>query len=176
MLVHRPDYLMQVDELAEAFQRLREQGKVKHFGVSNFSASQFSLLQNACDFPLVTNQIETSVLHLDPLDNGVLDQCQKTGVQPMFWSCLGGGTLWDENNERARRVRAALGSVANDHDTQSLEQVAYAWLLRLPCRGLPILGTSKIERIKLAVAAEGMQLSREQWYKIWEASNGASVP
>jgi predicted oxidoreductase len=85
---------MNADEMAEAFTALRQAGKVKHFGVSNFTPSQFALIQSRLDFPLVTNQIEFSVLHLPPLYDGALDQCQQLRVPPMAWSPLAGGKLF----------------------------------------------------------------------------------
>jgi predicted oxidoreductase len=176
LLVHRPDYLMDAGALASAFSKLKEQGKVRFFGVSNFSASQFELLQAACDFPLVTNQIEFSPLCPDPLESGVLDQCQRHHMNPMLWSCLGGGRLFTGSDEQSVRVRDALCLVADEVGAQSLDQVVYAWVLSLPCNPLPIIGSGKIERVKSAIAAENLKLDREQWYSIWEASTGYSVP
>jgi len=176
LLVHRPDFLMNAGELAAAFTELKAQGKVRFFGVSNFSASQFELLQSACDFPLVTNQVELSPLCLDPLGNGVLDQCQRHRVNPMLWSCLGGGRLLLGKDARSVRIRNALGNIADQVGAESLDQVIYAWLLSLPCKALPIIGSGRIDRVKRALPAENIQLDREQWYSIWEASTGYSVP
>lgn len=176
LLVHRPDYLMDTDALAAAFIKLKEQGKVRHFGVSNFTTYQFECLQAACDFPLVTNQIEFSPLCMGPLENGVLDQCQLYHVNPMLWSCLGGGRLMTGTDEQSVRIRDALGKVADSVGARSLDQVIYAWVLSLPCKPLPIIGSSRIDRVKSAIEAENLQLDREQWYSVWEASTGYSVP
>ncbi len=176
LLVHRPDYLMDARELAEGCAALLAQGKVKHIGVSNFTVSQFALFQSACDFPLVTNQIEFSPVHLEPLDNGVLDQCQQRAVNPMLWSVLGGGRILTADDERAVRLRAALQKVAEATGAQSLDQVIYAWALMHPSQPLPILGTSRLSRVKTAIAALELSLTREHWYAIWEASTGHSVP
>jgi len=176
LLVHRPDYLMNAEELAAAFKDLKAQGKVRFFGVSNFSSSQFELLQSACDFPLVTNQVEFSPASLEPLENGVLDQCQRLRVNPMLWSCLGGGRLLTGKDARSVRIRNALGSVADEVGADSLDQVIYAWVLSLPCNTLPIIGSGKINRVKRALSAENIRLDREQWYSIWEASTGHPVP
>ncbi len=176
LLVHRPDFLMNAEELAAAFKDLKAQGKVRFFGVSNFSSSQFELLQSACDFPLVTNQVEFSPLCMEPLGNGVLDQCQRHQANPMLWSCLGGGRLLLGKDARSVRIRNALGNVADQVGAESLDQVIYAWLLSLPCKALPIVGSGKIERIKRALPAENIRLDREQWYSIWQASTGHSVP
>ncbi|MBT5951374.1 MAG: aldo/keto reductase, partial [Betaproteobacteria bacterium] len=139
LLVHRPDYLMDVDKMAVAFETLMAEGKVRSFGVSNFSASQFSLLQSRLSNPLVTNQVECSPLCLDALENGVLDQCQQLGVNPMFWSCLAGGELLTGEDERSKRVQSALNFVAEETGANSLEQVVYSWLLKHPSNALPII-------------------------------------
>lgn len=176
LLIHRPDYLLQVDEVAECFAALKAAGKVRYFGVSNFTPSQFASLQMACGGSLVTNQIELSPLHLAPLDNGLLDQCVQHKIKPMAWSCLAGGALLTPTEPRGERVLQALQVVAEELGLADIEAVVYAWVLSLPSNPLPLLGSSKIERIKVAVQADGLRLNREQWYRIWEASNGASVP
>ncbi len=176
LLIHRPDYLLQVDEVAACFAALKAAGKVKYFGVSNFTPSQFTSLQMACGGSLVTNQIELSPLQLAPLDNGLLDQCVQQKIKPMAWSCLAGGALLAPSDPRGERVLAALKQVAEELGLADLEAVAYAWVLTMPCNPLPLLGSSKIERIKVAVKADALRLNREQWYRIWEASNGAAVP
>lgn len=175
MLIHRPDYLMDIDALAETFSMLIDSGKLRAVGVSNFSASQFDMLQNACDFPLATNQIEMSPSCLAPLDNGVLDQCQKLKVNPMFWSCLGGGTILTGEDERSARVRKTLQAIAEELNADNIEQIIYAWVLALPSKPLPIIGSSKIERVASAIKAEKLTLNREQWYAILEASVGMCV-
>lgn len=174
LLIHRPDYLMQASEVAEAFYQLKQQGKVLNFGVSNFSVSQFNLLQSQCDMPLVTNQIEMSPLSMQVLDDGTLDLCQQQGISPMLWSPLAGGRLFSED-EQAIRLRDALQSVANELALDSLDKVVYAWLLTLPCRPAIILGTGKLARVKAALDVKNIRLSHEQWYRIWSASKGHGV-
>lgn len=176
LLIHRPDYLLHADEVADTFQQLRTQGKVKFFGVSNFTPSQFELLQSRFNNELVTNQIEFSPAYMAPLENGLLDQASLHKAKPMLWSCLAGGKLLQPEDAKGERILAALQQVARELGVQDIEQVIYAWVLTLPCDPLPLLGSSKIERIRAAVAADGLRLSREQWYSIWEASNGAAVP
>lgn len=176
LLIHRPDPLMDADEVAEAFATLRATGKVRHFGVSNFMPWQFHLLQSRLDFPLVTNQIELSVLALDPLHDGTLDQAQRLRVPPMAWSPLAGGRLFELSDERAGRVRGVLESVGRELGGAAVDQVALAWLLRHPARVLPVLGSGKIERLHAAAMAEAMVLERQQWFAIWEASTGHEVP
>jgi predicted oxidoreductase len=175
LLIHRPDPLMDADEVAEALVSLRASGKVRHFGVSNFMPWQFHLLQSRLDFPLVTNQIELSVLHLDPLHDGMLDQMQRLRVAPMAWSPVAGGRLFESQDDRAARVREALEAVGREVGA-SANGVALAWVLRHPARALPVLGTGKVERVREAVMAEDVALDRQQWFAIWEASAGREVP
>lgn len=175
LLIHRPDPLMDADEVAAALVELRAAGKIRHAGVSNFTPRQFELLQSRLDFPLVTNQIEMSVLYLDPLHDGTLDHLQQLRVPPMAWSPVAGGRLFDPANERARRVRGALEPIGKEIGA-SVDQVALAWLLRHPAKVLPVMGTGKIERLREAAAAESLTLDRQQWFAVWEASAGHEVP
>jgi predicted oxidoreductase len=175
LLIHRPDPLMDADEVAEALTYLRTSGKIRHAGVSNFMPWHFHLLQSRLDFPLVTNQIELSVLYLEPLHDGTLDQLQRLRVPAMAWSPVGGGRLFGDD-ERARRVRGVLEQIGRELGGASVDQVAIAWLLRHPVPVMPVLGTGRLERIRAAVAATGLNLDRQQWFAVWEASAGHEVP
>ncbi len=176
LLIHRPDYLMDINETANALNTLTAQGKVLAIGVSNFTTSQFSALQSACNTPLVTNQIEFSPYNMQALDNGVFDQCQMLGIKPMLWSCLAGGLLANPRDEKSQRIMKAVKDIQRDIGAETPEQVIYAWAQALPCQPIILLGTSKPDRIRQALASQHYRLDREQWYKIWEASTGASVP
>lgn len=175
LLLHRPDPLMDADEVAEAFVSLHEAGKVHFFGVSNFTPDQFALLDSALPFPLVTNQIEVSLLHLDPLTDGTLDQSQRLRRAPMAWSPFGGGRLFTGEDETARNLREALAVVGEQHDGASADQVALAWLLRHPARIVPILGSGTWSRIESALGAEQIELSREHWFTLLRAATGQDV-
>jgi predicted oxidoreductase len=175
LLIHRPDPYMDADETAAGLTALVEAGKVLHVGVSNFSVSQFELLASRLSFPLVTNQVEYSVVHMDPLYDGTFDQCQRLRIAPMAWSPLGGGALFRDVNPQAERLRTTLGAVGAELGGSSLDQVALAWILHHPARIVPILGTGNLERIQAAAAAEALALSREQWFAIWNASTGHEV-
>ncbi|BFM17512.1 aldo/keto reductase family oxidoreductase [Maricurvus nonylphenolicus] len=175
LLIHRPDPLMQADEVAEAFEILRTNGKVKHFGVSNFTPAQFSLLQSRLDYSLVTNQIELSPLALASMNDGSLDQCQQQRISPMIWSCLGGGKLFSDTSERSIQLRQILRDIAEETGAQSIEQVVYAWVLQLPSKPMPIIGSGNAERIKLAAESESIQLERQQWFRILESAVGRRV-
>ncbi len=172
LLIHRPDPLMDPAELADTFRELRDAGKVAHFGVSNHTPSQLALLNRY--IPLVTNQIELSPLHLDPLDDGTLDQCIALGLRPMIWSPLGGGRLMTGDDETALRVRPVLDDLAKAHGVTPVT-IAYAWLLRHPSRALPITGSRRLEALREAVAALDVTLTSDEWYRIWEAGAGHEV-
>jgi predicted oxidoreductase len=174
LLVHRPDYLMEPDALAEGFAVLKASGKVRYFGVSNFSVSQFALLNAACGGSLVTHQFQLSPSITTPLDNGLLDQCVALGIKPMLWSCLDGGTLLQPQDARQTRIHNAFVALGQELGVEP-ETLIYAWLMRLPCRPLPILGSRQLPRLAQAVAACDLTLSREQWYGILQAINGHPV-
>ncbi|EMX0220441.1 aldo/keto reductase family oxidoreductase [Vibrio fluvialis] len=176
LLIHRPDVLMDADEVAEAFTELHKVGKVKHFGVSNFSPAQFELLQSRLGKPLVTNQVEINPLNFDVAHDGTLDQMQMLRTRPMAWSCLGGGAIFNGDSEQAQRVRAVLEELREELGAESIDQVIYAWVRALPSKPLPIIGSGKIERVQAAVEALDLTLSREQWYRVWVASKGHGVP
>lgn len=173
VLIHRPDYLTDADELADTFAALTREGKVRHWGVSNHSASQFALLH--ARHPLSTNQIEMSPLHLHALDDGTLDQAQQLGLRPMIWSPLGGGRLFTGEDAQARRVREEMSAIAMRLGV-SLATLAFAWVLRHPSRPHPITGTGRLEGLREAVAALDVRLEPEDWYAIWTASKGHPVP
>ncbi|QXO16030.1 aldo/keto reductase [Vibrio ostreae] len=176
LLIHRPDVLMDADEVAEAFTELHKVGKVKHFGVSNFSPSQFNLLQSRINKPLVTNQVEINPLNFEVAHDGTLDQMQMLRTRPMAWSCLGGGAIFNGESEQAQRVRSVLEELRAELGAESIDQVIYAWVRALPSKPLAIVGSGKIDRVKAAVAALDLTLTREQWFRVWVASKGHGVP
>ena len=136
LLIHRPDPLMDADEVAEAFLNLHQSGKVRHFGVSTLAA----------------NQVEIFPVHQPLLLDGTLDQLQQLRIRPMAWSCLGGGRLF--NDDEFQPLRNELETIARELNAESIEQVVYAWILRLPSKPLPIIGSGKIERVRSALAAD----------------------
>ena len=173
LLIHRPDPLLDADEVAGAVDALKRDGKVLHFGVSNFTAPQFELL--ASRTPLATNQIELHPLHLAPLHDGTLDGLQRLRVRPMIWSPLAGGALLAGGDERARRVQAVLRDLAEAHRCTPAT-IAFAWLLRHPSRPVPVAGSRRVEALREALAARAVALSREDWTAVWQASTGHEVP
>ena len=175
LLVHRPDPLMDADEVAAALAELRRSGKALHFGVSNFLPFQLELLQARLDFPLLTNQVEFSVAHMQPFYDGTLDQAQRLRMRPMIWGPLGGGRIFTRTDERGTRLLQTLKKIGSQIGAAP-DQVALAWILMHPARPLPVLGTGRLERIRAAVAAEAIKLDRQSWFEIWEASVGHEVP
>ncbi len=173
LLIHRPDPLMRAEELAETFSLLKREGKVLHFGVSNFSCTQFELLNQYV--PLATNQIEISALNLGSFQNGMLDLLQKHKIKAMAWSPLGGGVLFKEAlNELVFRVQAVLKELSEKY-TAAWDEILLAWLMQHPTGILPILGTTKLARLDTAVKALKLSLDRQDWFRIYTASLGTEV-
>lgn len=175
-LVHRPDWLARADDTAGGLNRLLADGKIRAAGVSNYSASQFELLSAQMARPLATNQIEFHLLHMDPMTDGSLHQCERLGVTPMAWSPLAGGKLFDPANPAAPRLADAAAGMSARYGGATLEQLAYAWILAHPSRPLPVIGTNQVERIRSAAQAAEIALAREDWYALWEAAKGHKVP
>lgn len=166
LLLHRPDLLMDPDEVGEAFEQLHSQGKVKSFGVSNFSTAQVSLLSQSV--PLVAHQVEISLKQLQSFNDGVLDQCLVESMMPMAWSPLGGGTLPDELSRELERWAA--------HFETTPEVVALAWLMQHPSGILPVVGTTKEANLRKAAEATSIQMDRQQWYSLYQAATGQKLP
>jgi len=125
--------------------------------------------------PLLTNQLEISLLRSAALIDGTVADLQRQGIHPMAWSPLGGGRLFDSTDKPLGKLRDALHSIA-DQQSATISAVAVAWLLKHPAGILPVMGTNNLERIKTLGTAETVTLSREQWYKLYEAANGHEVP
>ena len=176
LLVHRPDWLTHPDETAEGLNRLLKDGKIRSAGVSNYNVHQFDALNARMDQPLVTNQVEFSLLRMDPIFDGVLDQCIRLGIAPMAWSPLGGGRLVRADDEAGARVQQAVAEIAERHGGATVDQVAYAWIMAHPSRPMPIIGSNQVERIERAAKAATIQLTREDWYALWTAAQGRRIP
>jgi predicted oxidoreductase len=172
LLIHRPDPLMDFDEIAEAFSRLRKAGKVLHFGVSNFSRHQFEALNRRIE--LVTNQVEFSPLHTAPMFDETFDGLQDLGVAPMIWSPLAGGRLFSSNDTHAEQLRLVIKGIADELD-QPFASVVFAWIMQLPSRPMPLTGSGRIEAVAVAVAGTRFTLSRSNWFKILRAARGHEV-
>jgi predicted oxidoreductase len=193
LLLHRPDPLMQPEEVARAFDNLQRSGKVRYFGVSNFTVQQIALLQAALDQRLVVNQVELSLLHNDLINDGVvantgavpsagaagtLDYCQRRGMLVQAWSPVAGGALFNpapDSPDNVRRCAELTARLAQEKDT-SLEAIVLGWLLRHPAPIQPVIGTTKPARIAASTLADAIELSREEWYRLFIAARGAPVP
>ncbi len=170
LLIHRPDPLLDPDEVADTFASLKASGKVRHFGVSNFSPSQFALL--AARTPLLTNQLEASLLHTAPLFDGSFDQCLQAGIRPMVWSPLAGGRLLQPAAHPA--LHAVLAEIAGELAVTPAT-LALAWLLRHPARPIAISGSRRLSSLDEAAAACRLQLDRQHWFALLEAAHGHCV-
>ncbi len=168
-LIHREDPLIDHKEVARALDDLKSMGLIKSYGVSNFDPFKFEALQHFTNNQLVTNQIEISPLCFEHFNSGMMDVLQKHEVHPMIWSPLAGGEIFTSDDEKAVKVRNILKVIADRHQ-EEMDTIVYAWLLKHPTKGLPISGSGKIERLKNAVRALDVELSLEEWYEIYTAS------
>ena len=193
LLLHRPDPLVEPEEVARAFDDLHSSGKVLHFGVSNHTPMQIELLKKYVKQPLVVNQIELNVMHNGLINDGIvansarasysgaqdtLDYCRLHDILIQAWSPVAGGRILnppDDAPDNMRRIAAALTSLAQQYNT-SPTAIALAWLLRHPAGIQPIIGTMNVDRIAESVAADSVELSREDWYHLLAAANGAGIP
>lgn len=193
LLLHRPDPLMEPEEVARAFDHLHNSGKVRYFGVSNFTGPQIAHLQAALDQPLVANQVELSLLHHHLINDGVvantaavpaagaagtLDYCQRRGILIQAWSPVAGGALFNPPADASQAVRQAAALVAHlarEKDT-SLEAIVLGWLLRHPAPIQPVIGTTRPARIAASALADAVELSREEWYRLFIAARGGPLP
>ncbi|MCB2208914.1 MAG: aldo/keto reductase [Bacteroidetes bacterium] len=176
LLIHRPDPLISLYEVSEAFHQLEKEGKVLHFGVSNFNPQQFEALHTIFDKKLVANQIEISPYQLAHFDNSNLDYLMKEHIVPMAWSPLAGGKLIHPNDEKSRRIHSKLSEIAEEMEIAEINQLVLAWLFAHPSGIIPILGTGKIEHVQSAVDSTKIKLSREDWFRIYIAATGRELP
>ncbi|MGI4845992.1 MAG: aldo/keto reductase [Janthinobacterium lividum] len=172
LLIHRPDPLMDFDEVAEAFTRLQQTGKVRHVGVSNFTRHQFECLNRRV--PLATNQVEFSPMCVAPMFDETFDGLQDLGIAPMVWSPLGGGRLFTSNDARALETRSVIQEIAERMETP-FASVLFAWIMQLPSRPIPLTGTGRLDAIREAVAGTAFQLERGDWFRILRAARGHEV-
>jgi len=181
--LHRPDYLIDPHEVAGAFSKLKEQGKARYFGVSNFSPSKVTALQTFCPMPLIVNQVEISLANLSCLEDGTLDQCLARRMTPLAWSPLAGGQLGRgaqrllpaQQAYRPAPIVAILDQIAKDRNVDR-SLIALAWLLKHPAGIVPIVGSINPDTIREAPKAAEIDLSREEWYRLLEAARGERLP
>ncbi|KFC18355.1 aldo/keto reductase [Epilithonimonas lactis] len=170
LLLHRPSPLLDPEKVAKVFETLKSQGKVKEFGVSNFSASQFDLLNQY--FPLVTNQIEVSVNHLNAFYDGTLEQLMRKGLRPMAWSVM--GNYFSEKTDQNMIISNVLKELADKYDVEE-NQLLLAFILKHPAKIIPVIGTSKVETVRHLKKSLLIDLEAIDWFRILEASRGKQV-
>ncbi|HMD14086.1 MAG TPA: aldo/keto reductase, partial [Bacteroidota bacterium] len=193
LLLHRPDPLVEPEEVAKAFQELQKSGKVRYFGVSNHTAPQIALLQSVIDQRIVINQVELSLLHSALITEGVvantndvhytasagtLDYCRLQKVMIQAWSPLAKGVLShppQDADECIRHTNALIAKLASDKNTTK-EAILLAWLLRHPAQIQPIIGTTIPDRIVSSSLAPDIHLTREEWYALFTSARGKQIP
>ena len=171
LLLHRPSPLMKADEIAEAIAKLKSEGKIIDFGVSNFTASQTELVQQKTEINY--NQIQFSATHHQAMLDGSLDYMQLHNIRPMSWNPL--GTVFREDIEQTRRLKILLGKLVEKYHMGS-DTLLLAWILKHPSKVIPVAGTVNIARIQLLMKATELELEMEDWFAIWTESMGNKVP
>lgn len=171
LLLHRPSPLMQADEIAEAIDKLKNDGKIRSFGVSNFTVSQTQLIQEKVNIDF--NQIQFSATHNESMLNGDLDFMKLQKIIPMAWNPL--GSVFKEDNEQSGRLKKLL-SVLSEKYGKSFETILLAWILQHPSKIYPVIGTTSSERIKNSVDSLSFTLELEDWFAVWTESMGTKVP
>ncbi len=193
LLLHRPDPLMEPEEVAKAFDELLKNGKVRYFGVSNFNPGQLALLQNSLDRPIVVNQIEISLTHHHVINDGILanqlsgkyaaatgilDYCRMKNIQVQAWSPVDNGKIFNPPDDAGKNVKELSNQITiyADEKGTSKEAIALAWLLKHPAGIQPVIGTTNPQRIINSCKANEALLSREEWYNLFAIARGNPVP
>ena len=170
-LLHRPSPLMQPDDIAEAVSILKQQGKIKVFGVSNFTNSQVDLISKSTDVSV--NQIEFSLTQHNAMHDGTLDYMMLNNITPMAWSPL--GYVFKDDNEQTRRIHKQLGELMGKYNATE-DQLLLAWIMMHPANIHPVVGTTDYKRITNATKAIQIKLELEDWFLILVACQGHKVP
>jgi len=172
-LVHRPSPLMHPAEIAKAFDRLKTDGKALYFGVSNFTPSQFNMLADRT--PLVTNQVECHPLHTDCFHDGTFDELITADIHPMIWSPLGGAKYFKSEGTGVLRLRDTVKTMAKKYGDVGEDVILLAWLLKHPVGPVPVVGTTKRDRLNNTRLALNLEMDRQDWFEILEAAKGHEV-
>lgn len=170
LLLHRPSPLMNPEVIAEAFTVLKDVGKVREFGVSNFSVSQFELINQYV--PLVTNQIEISVNEISSFENGILDQLMSKGLRPTAWSVM--GSYFSDQSDENIRIKKVIVELCDKYNAEE-NQILLAFILKHPSKIIPVIGTSKAETIRTLSKTLQIDLDLEDWFRILESIKGKEV-
>ena len=172
MMINRPSPVMNYEEMAEAFDLLKESGKVNYFGVVNFSPDQIRAMSRY--FPIMSNQVEVSMTHLTPLFDGTIDTCIAHDMIPMSWSPLGGGSIYT-HTKAGNKLEMRLQKLAAKYGW-TLSDMALLFLMHHPAGILPVVNYAKADKIREAVELLDVELSNEQWFEILIASQGEELP
>jgi len=176
LLLHRPSDILNPEDVAKAFGKLRKEGKVRYFGVSNFLSYDVSMLQSYLDEKLVTNQIEISPYRIIHFENGNMNYCLEKRLKPMAYCPMADGRLVVPTDEKSERIVKVLNEVAEELNVDGIDKIIYCWLFMHPSQIMPINGSGKIDRIKRTVDALNIKMSIEQWSRIFVASRGVVLP
>lgn len=170
-LLHRPSPLMVADEIAEAVEKLKKDGKIIDFGLSNFTFSQTELIRQKTEINY--NQIQFSATHHEAMLDGSFDYMQVHGIRPMSWNPL--GTVFREDTEQTRRLKKVLAELVEKYGVGS-DTILLAWILQHPAKVIPVAGTVNIARIQQLMKAVELKMDKQDWFAIWTESMGNEVP
>lgn len=171
LLLHRPSPLMQADAVAEAIEKLKQDGKILDFGVSNFTPLQTDLIETKTKINY--NQIKFSVTHFEAMLDGSLDYMQTHNIVPMSWSPL--GTVFKKDDEQAQRVKKMATNLSLKYNI-SVDVLLLAWILKHPAGILPVCGTADPVRIANLMKATTVEMALQDWFALWSESSGVPVP
>lgn len=171
LLLHRPSPLMQPDEIAEAVSKLKQDGKILDFGLSNFTPSQTDLVRSKTEVNF--NQIQFSATQYEAMVDGSLDHMHLHNITPMAWNPL--GTVFREDTSQTRRLKKLLANLVDKYHVGS-DVILLAWIMQHPARILPVAGTVNVARIQYMTKAVELVLDKEDWFAIWTESMGNPVP
>lgn len=195
LLLHRPDPLMDPEEVAEALHQLKASGKVRHFGVSNMSAAQIQLLQTYCDEPFIVNQLHMSLSKISWVDavlsvnrdpwkditfpEGTMEYCRAGNIQLQAWGPLAQGLFsgrpLDGQPDNVVNTAAMVRRLADEKATTP-EAIVLAWLMTHPAAIQPVIGTVNPQRISACAGADQLELTRKEWYELYITSRGEKLP
>jgi predicted oxidoreductase len=170
-LLHRPSPLMQADEIAEAVLKLKSDGKIIDFGLSNFTSSQTELVRQKTEISY--NQVQFSATNFEPMLDGSFDYMQTNNIRPMSWNPL--GCVFREDIPQTHRLKKLLATLVSKYHFGS-DTILLSWILKHPAKVIPIAGTVNVARIQLLIKAVELELEKEDWFAIWTESMGKNVP
>jgi len=168
-LIHREDPCFDPWETARALKEIKKEGLVLEVGVSNFDPTKFDALNQAMDGELVTNQIEWNPVCFEHFNSGMLDYLALHRIHPMIWSPLAGGRIFSQADEKCKNAMKKIGEIAQRHLVEP-ETIIYAWIMYHPVGAMPIVGSSNLNRLDLAIKACDVKLEHFEWYEIYTAS------